>query len=223
MAKGKPTPKSSAAKSKAKPDKKLRSPEKPNEASPNPVPAKRVRGKSSQPAETKSHDDIIKELQEACPNLITNAMFSLKANRKMQAEMEKLRQEKAPSPNAYKTPPPRVQAPSPPKSRSQNTPERARSPAKSAVTAASAPNASSRVVPPPEHGPPVTEAAKMQRLRRICERKASGKRLVSEELHKKWKDGSKQDREALCDELERCGWSKEFTRCILQSMWMCLF
>ena len=32
---------------------------------------------------------------------------------------------------------------------------------------------------------------------------------MPENTHKMWKDGSKQDREAMMDELENAGWSKD--------------
>ena len=60
-----------------------------------------------------------------------------------------------------------------------------------------------------EPGPPETEAAKMARLRRICERKPSGKVYCNMSLHEQWKNGTKEDREALVDILESCNWSKD--------------
>lgn len=56
--------------------------------------------------------------------------------------------------------------------------------------------------------PPESEAAKMARLRRICERKPSGKIRCDQELHDKWKNGSKEDREGLLELLESCNWDK---------------
>lgn len=55
---------------------------------------------------------------------------------------------------------------------------------------------------------PQTEGARLNRLRRLCERKPSGRLLVPESIHLKWKNGG-SDREALMDELERAGWSKD--------------
>ena len=55
---------------------------------------------------------------------------------------------------------------------------------------------------------PNTEAAKNNRLRRICEVKPSGRCHVSEEIHQRWKKGG-TDRLALRDELEACGWDKD--------------
>lgn len=67
------------------------------------------------------------------------------------------------------------------------------------------------VTPAPGEGPPPeTEAAKMARLRRICERKPSGKIYCDASLHEQWKNGTKEDREALVEILERCNWQKAF-------------
>ena len=112
----------------------------------------------------------------------------------MNEEMALLRQsleKKSPSSSSYATPPPRVAAPSP-----KDKPVKPVKPAK-------------EVVPPPDNpAPPPSEGARMNRLRRLCERKPSGKLLVPESIHLKWKNGGK-DREALIDELERAGWSKD--------------
>ena len=109
----------------------------------------------------------------------------------MNAEMALLRQsveKKSPSSSSYATPPPRVAAPSPTEKPTKRAKE---------------------VAPPPDNpAPPPSEGARMNRLRRLCERKPSGKLLVPESIHLKWKNGGK-DREALIDELERAGWSKD--------------
>ncbi|CAK8995911.1 Uncharacterized protein SCF082_LOCUS4565 [Durusdinium trenchii] len=57
--------------------------------------------------------------------------------------------------------------------------------------------------------PPETEAAKMARLRRVCERKPSGKLMVPEEVHNRWRTANHDERVAMCDELEAAGWDKE--------------
>ena len=59
-----------------------------------------------------------------------------------------------------------------------------------------------------DDGEPTTEAAKNNRLRRICEVKPSGRCHVSDEIHQRWKKGG-NDRLALRDELEACGWDKD--------------
>ena len=94
------------------------------------------------------------------------------------------------SASAYTTPPPKVAAPSPAKPPKKPTPK-------------------ALVAPPSEVPPPTTEAARMQRLRRLCERKPSGKCSVPQEIHLKWKNGTREDRETLMEELERAGWAKE--------------
>ena len=115
----------------------------------------------------------------------------------MAEEMNKLKAEKdksSSSGNPYQTPPPRIHAPSPdPKT-------------KAVVPAA---KSKAQLVPPPELPPPATEGARLQRLRRLCEKKPSGRCSVPEAIHLKWKNGSKGEREKLMDELEAAGWSKE--------------
>ena len=59
-----------------------------------------------------------------------------------------------------------------------------------------------------DDGEPTTEAAKNNRLRRICEVKPSGRCHVSDDIHQRWKKGG-NDRLALRDELEACGWDKD--------------
>lgn len=92
------------------------------------------------------------------------------------------------SKTAYATPPPKLPAPSPDGKKKPPPPE---------------------VAEPASAPPPPTEGARLNRLRRLCERKPSGKLLVPESIHQKWKNGGK-DREALLDELERADWSKDW-------------
>lgn len=54
----------------------------------------------------------------------------------------------------------------------------------------------------------LTEAAKNNRLRRVCERKPSGKCGVDDETHARWAKGG-TERLALRDQLESCDWDKE--------------
>ena len=55
----------------------------------------------------------------------------------------------------------------------------------------------------------LTEAAKNNRLRRVCERKPSGKIRISQEIHDQWAKGG-SERLALRDHLENCGWDKDW-------------
>ena len=50
--------------------------------------------------------------------------------------------------------------------------------------------------------------AKQARLRRMCERKPSGKIQVPVELHEKWLHGGRDERDAMVDVLDECGWNK---------------
>ena len=59
--------------------------------------------------------------------------------------------------------------------------------------------------PPPV---PETDAAKQARLRRMCERKPSGRIQVPLEVHQRWLNGGRAERDAMVEELEACGWDK---------------
>ena len=63
----------------------------------------------------------------------------------------------------------------------------------------------------PDPGPPApeTEAAQQARLRRICERKPSGRMHVPEHIHQRWKNGTKADRAELLEQLEAADWDKD--------------
>ena len=60
------------------------------------------------------------------------------------------------------------------------------------------------------HGEVLTEGAKNNRLRRLCERKPSGKLKVGEEIHARWAQGG-AERQALRDQLEQCDWDQDGT------------
>ena len=110
-----------------------------------------------------------------------------KANERMQKEMEEMKRNVAKGSRsagiAYQTPPPKVSAPSP----------------KPKV----------KISPPPELKAPETEGARLNRLRRLCEMKPSGKCNVPEQIHLRRKNSSREEKEAMIDELEKNGWSKD--------------
>lgn len=54
----------------------------------------------------------------------------------------------------------------------------------------------------------LSEAAKKQRLRRVCQRKPSGKLGVPEKVHLMWKEGGSK-RDELQEMLEAAGWDKD--------------
>ena len=56
----------------------------------------------------------------------------------------------------------------------------------------------------------LTEAAKNNRLRRVCEVKPSGRCGVDDETHARWAKGG-AERLALRDQLESCDWDKDGT------------
>ena len=50
---------------------------------------------------------------------------------------------------------------------------------------------------------------KRARLRRLCEIKPRGKCAVPTEVHNRWKNGDKTEREAMVEEFEKANWAKE--------------
>lgn len=105
------------------------------------------------------------------------------------------------------TPPPKIRAPSP-----QKPPEVPDSPttseSKPAATKKPESKRGKEIIPPPEKPAPATEAAKLNRLRRLCEKKPSGRCNVPPEVHDRWKNHIDQ-RAAVIEELDRCNWSKD--------------
>ena len=67
----------------------------------------------------------------------------------------------------------------------------------------------SKVQPPPGKSLPETDAAKDARLRRLCEKKPSGRLQVPEEMHLKWKSASREERDDMIALLEQVGWNKD--------------
>lgn len=136
------------------------------------------------------------------PNLLTYfATCAPEANRKMALELQKLK-ENTKRTDHFKTPPPKVSAPSPTKG----------SPTPVSSTAQGSkgdPKAKKAICPPGDRPPPATEGAKLNRLRRLCEVKPSGKCQVPTAVHERWKNGSKEDKEAMIEELEKVNWSKD--------------
>lgn len=79
---------------------------------------------------------------------------------------------------------------------------------KSAATKPTAAKAKS-TPPPKRSAKPESDAAKDARLRRLCERKPSGRCGVPETLHLKWKNGSREERDELVDMLDSVEWQKD--------------
>ena len=73
---------------------------------------------------------------------------------------------------------------------------------------ATAAKSSPKPPPTPDSEGAMSEAAKMARLRRICEKKPSGKIFVPQELHEKWRKSTREEKEAMIDVLENNGWDK---------------
>ncbi len=122
----------------------------------------------------------------------------------MQKQMEDMQSSlSAAKPSSSKsmfTPPPRVAAPSPAGSGSAKAP----GPPPPLPPGVREPGALEFRPAPPE-----TEGAKLARLRRLCERKPSGKLAVPESVHLRWKQGDKAERECMIEEFEKANWSKD--------------
>lgn len=103
-----------------------------------------------------------------------------------------------------KTPPPKRKAPSTPASTLPST----TTPGDTAESAESDVEASDSEL---------TEQAKRHRLRRLCEKKPSGKINVPMDIHQQWAAGG-NGRDQLLDMLEQSGWEKATqlrARCLL--------
>ncbi|CAL1165837.1 unnamed protein product, partial [Cladocopium goreaui] len=169
-------------------------------------PVKRHRGKSPAAPPHASEESEIEQLK--------------KANAKLTADLEALLKKDSSGPA---TPAPRVSAPSP------KTPASSKPNVKAAQAVASQEDGSeeeegeeteneegseeseqeeNEEVPGTEVSSEPTEAAKNNRLRRLCEKKPSGRMQVPQEIHDIWAKGG-PERLALRDQLEGCGWQKD--------------
>ena len=116
----------------------------------------------------------------------------------------------------FKTPPPVVKGPTPATVKSQG-PSKKDTSSKANLTQKLNEQAIAAATAGP---PPPSEAAKMARLRRLCEKKPSGKLNVPEEIHQRWLKGTLKDREALIEELEGANWSKDPLCPLSADIWM---
>ena len=106
----------------------------------------------------------------------------------------------------YKTPPPRV-GPSSPSTKPDPKVKPRKLDQQQGDTAAGPPKEKTKPIAEPSEE--LTEEARLQRLRRLCEVKPSGRCHVTPEIHQRWKTGTKSERLALVSELEKSGWSKD--------------
>ena len=134
----------------------------------------------------------------------------------MQREMEKLRGEKTEKTKASSmaTPTPKIPAPSP-----ANTPvpKKSQTKEKHEGNGDNGKNGKTMgkgdpqdVIPPADRPVPHTEGAKLNRLRRLCERKPSGRCHVPQAIHEKWAKSTRAEKEAMIEELEKVNWSKDW-------------
>lgn len=126
----------------------------------------------------------------------------------MQEKMDMLEKKSVPHPKGYQTPPPAIAAPSPAASPAEKKPA-TKPPVKTKSTKGSTGASAPPVQPGSSTDAPPTEGARLQRLRRLCEKKPSGRCHVPEAVHQRWKAGTAIEREAMVQELEKAGWSKD--------------
>ena len=133
----------------------------------------------------------------------------------MQREMEKMRGEKTRA-SSMATPTPKIPAPSPPNTPGPSKPEtKAKEKQESKDDNGKKEKAMEKggpkdVQPPADRPAPQTEGAKLNRLRRLCELKPSGRCHVPKAIHEKWAKSTKAEKEAMIDELEKVNWSKDW-------------
>ena len=112
----------------------------------------------------------------------------------MAKEMEKAKkaQNRSPTTSSTATPSPKIPGPSPASAKPRASPK-----------AAADPDG-----PPPDSDEEMTYGAKLGRLRRLCERKPSGKLNVPLEVHEKWAQKGRA-RDELLEQLEACDWNPD--------------
>lgn len=140
---------------------------------------------------------------------------SLKANEDLRKELQAIRDQlaKRPSPthgDSKVTPSPRHPAPSP----SSSTPPKESNPRKVEKTKKD-PKTSKRASPADdddgsEDEPQPTLEARLHRLRRVCERKPSGRCHVPESVHLNWVQGDLSTRKQMLETLEAASWDKDW-------------
>ena len=139
-------------------------------------------------------------------------MATLKANAQLQAELKDalLQLKKQPLNSPQTTPPARRAAPTP----STSTSESSGKPKEPKVV--------KKKVPQTDDGSDgednPSEEARLHRLRRVCERKPSGRLNVPEHIHLQWLQGDRTTRLKMLDVLETASWNKNLMvlRCIVE-------
>lgn len=132
----------------------------------------------------------------------------VQANRRMQADLEAMQKEmdrnkgKSSTPKPAATPAPKHPAPSP--ASSTTSAPKAAPKGKPAASEPASDSESDGGGEPAE----LSYGAKMGRLRRLCERKTSGKLNVPEEIHQRWAQKGRS-RDELLEEFENCNFNKD--------------
>ena len=136
-------------------------------------------------------------------------MHKMQANKRMQAQLEAALKERDDALKSKKTvekstatPTPKVSAPSPASS------VKPRPGAKSKAAPRAPEPVESDEAAEVSDSEELTAGAKLGRLRRLCERKPSGKLNVPEEVHNRWAQKGRA-RDDLLEELEACNWDPD--------------
>lgn len=141
-------------------------------------------------------------------NILQSLHANIQANRKMQEQLDAALKERDDALKSGKqkqksitTPTPKVSAPSPASSHKSDPVAKGK-----AAQRAPEPNEADQAEgSEPEE---LSMGAKLGRLRRLCERKPSGKLNVPEEVHSRWAQKGKA-RDDLLEELEACDWDPD--------------
>lgn len=131
-------------------------------------------------------------------------MATLKANAQLQAELKNalLQLKKQPLNSPQVTPPPRRAAASPPVSTSSTSASAGKSKGVNKKVPDTGDSSDGE-----EDNP--SEEARLHRLRRVCERKPSGRLNVPEHIHLQWLKGDRTTRLKMLDVLESASWNKD--------------
>ena len=141
-------------------------------------------------------------------------MDTLEANEKLQAELREalVQLKKQPMNSPQVTPPSKRKAATPTTSTSASS-------GKSKAKDVNKKTPNTEGSSDEEDNP--TEEARLHRLRRVCERKPSGRLNVPEHIHVQWAQGDRTTRLKMLDVLETASWNKDLM--VLQYVLMSIF
>lgn len=137
---------------------------------------------------------------------MVNYPHPLKANDDLKAELRDLKKYLKQPMGSTSTPPPRHAAPSP----SNTTPPKTTPPAKKGKQTDKEPKADKGAASNSKRDSSPSVPAKLHRLRRLCERKPSGRLNVPEDIHLQWLNGDLSTKMKMMETLESAAWNKDY-------------